>query len=322
MPSVPTRSAFRTAERMASALPAVLVLACRRPEWTERLLQRIVSSGCREVHVVVDGPRQDRRGDAEQVERTREVVRRFGFAAENLWLREANVGGPFGIPKAIDWFFTRTDRGIIVEDDLLPSPSFFRFAAELLSRYEADPRIAAIHGWTCRLRPPESSYYFSRFAPGWGWATWASRWKDFDREGRLWAEVDPAAVLERAGRGDPGFVPYWMEKLHRVYPGGKMHWDYRWSFTNFVLGRLTIAAGVNLVDNTGWGKHATNTTQRLFCQLPASEMQFPLRHPPTVTEDRDADRDEHDSVFLQRPSMRLRYGVAALARGVRALIAR
>jgi GT2 family glycosyltransferase len=291
------------------AAPAVLVLACRRPEFTGRLLRFLVSAGVRDIHVVVDGAKDSSR-DAELVARTREVVRGFDLPKDQLWLRDANLGGPKGVPEAIDWFFSARDRGIILEDDLLPDPSFIRFAAELLQVYENEPRVGAIHGWSSQLRTPPHSYYFSRYAPGWGWATWASRWKDFDREARLWFDVDHERVLRDIANGDASFVAYWMKVLQPVYAGGARNWDYRWLFTNFVLNRVTATASVNLVENTGFGEVATNTKSRLFFLLPTSTMQFPLRHPPEISADLRADCHTHRAVYLWHPWMRFRYRLA------------
>lgn len=288
------------------AAPAVLVLACRRPEFTRRLLRFLVGAGAGDIHVVVDGPRKTP-GDAALVEQTREVVRSFDLPQKQLWLRDANLGGPRGVPEAIDWFFSQRDRGIILEDDLLPDPSFLRFAAELLLAHENDPRVAAVHGWSSQLRAPPHSYYFSRYAPGWGWATWASRWKDFDREARLWSDVDHERVLRGIAEGDESFVAYWTKILEGVYAGGARNWDYRWLFTNFVLNRVTATASVNLVENTGFGEAASNWKSSLFFLLPARQMQFPLRHPPEVRTDLRADRHTHRAVYQWHPWLRLRY---------------
>ena len=67
------------------------------------------------------------------------------------------------------------ERGIILEDDILPRESFFGFCSELLDRYEDDPRVLAISG--CNFVPPEfvtdpGPYRFSRVPHIWGWATW------------------------------------------------------------------------------------------------------------------------------------------------------
>ena len=92
-----------------ATVPAVLVLACRRPAFTERLLRFLVEGGARDIFVAVDGPK-DAPGDAALVERTREVVRGFDLPASRLLLRQRSLGGPQGVPEAIDWFFGARDR--------------------------------------------------------------------------------------------------------------------------------------------------------------------------------------------------------------------
>ena len=297
---------------VSATVPAVLVLACRRPAFTERLLRFLVEGGARDIFVAVDGPK-DAPGDAALVERTREVVRGFDLPASRLLLRQRSLGGPKGVPEAIDWFFGARDRGIILEDDLLPDASFLRLAAELLARYQDQPRVGAIHGWSSQLSPPPHSYFFSRYAPGWGWATWASRWKDFDRESRLWFDADPMRVLREAAQGDAAFVDWWSKVLQQVYTGAK-NWDFRWIFTNFALQRVTATAGVNLVDNTGFGEAASNTKERFFFLQPRTALQFPLSHPADLQADARADRHTQRTVYEWRPWMRLRYRLAGLLR--------
>ena len=50
------------------------------------------------------------------------------------------------IVSGLDWVFSRVDRAIILEDDCLAHPDFFRFCEELLTRYEDNERIMQICG--------------------------------------------------------------------------------------------------------------------------------------------------------------------------------
>ncbi len=112
---------------------------------------------------------------------------------------ERNLGLEANVELGLDWVFSQVDRAIVLEDDCIPDPTFFRFCDELLERYADDPRVWQIGGDT-HLVPPEmfggDSYAFSTWASVWGWATWADRWHahraEFDR--------DHAGAEERVGQ--------------------------------------------------------------------------------------------------------------------------
>jgi hypothetical protein len=57
-------------------------------------------------------------------------------------------------------------RAIVLEDDCLPHPGFFRYCEELLERLRDDERVSAISGCNFRFgkRRTAYSYYFSRYS--------------------------------------------------------------------------------------------------------------------------------------------------------------
>ncbi|HSP63875.1 MAG TPA: hypothetical protein VLQ90_12890, partial [Pyrinomonadaceae bacterium] len=100
--------------------------------------------------------------------------------------------------SGIDWVFEQVEEAIILEDDCLPHPSFFRFCEELLERYRDDERVAAIGG--SNLLPEWSkdtqSYHFSLLGGIWGWASWRRAWRYYDPEIRSWPQVLRTHVIE------------------------------------------------------------------------------------------------------------------------------
>jgi len=48
------------------------------------------------------------------------------------------------VSSGIDWVFEQVEEAIILEDDCLPDPSFFRFCQEMLERFSS--RSAHRHG--------------------------------------------------------------------------------------------------------------------------------------------------------------------------------
>lgn len=58
------------------------------------------------------------------------------------------------------WAFSIVDKCIILEDDIVPSLSFFPFCIELLNRYEDDKRIDRICGMNLLGTYETGSDYF------------------------------------------------------------------------------------------------------------------------------------------------------------------
>ena len=68
-------------------------------------------------------------------------------------------------------------------------------------------------------------------------------------------------------------------------------WDYQWEFARFINSGLTIVPRINLVQNIGFGDHATHTFSNVFkAPSRASELEFPIIHPPAVLQDIKSDR--------------------------------
>ena len=293
MPTPPTSSAPELAT-------PVLLIVFNRPEAARRVLAAVRLAQPARLYVAADGPRPGRPADAALCAETRALL-----AAEINWpctvqtlFREENLGCGLGPATAIDWFFRHEPEGIILEDDCLPTASFFSFCDQLLRRYRYDSRVMHISGNNLarEARQPApagaDSYHFSGRVHSWGWATWRRAWRHFDihltlltelrRRGEL-ANIYPA-WLERQ---------YWLRKFEavRLGPQPPHIWDYQWHFAVACNGGLTIIPAVNLVTNIGFGNAATHTfdPHDQDAHPAAHELNFPLRHPSTVL--RDARRD-------------------------------
>ena len=131
----------------------------------------------------MDGARP-RKNEEDKVQQVRDIVKQVDWPCEvHTLFRDQNVGCGRGPAEAINWAFVNEDRLIVLEDDCVPDPSFSHFCNELLERYKDDKRVYRILG----LSPhPETKFFgqydclFSRYAHTWGWATWKSRWEEFD----------------------------------------------------------------------------------------------------------------------------------------------
>src|SRR3954466_8323485 len=125
----------------------VLFLVFNRPVQTRQVFEEIRRARPRRLYVSADGPRKDRPGDDALCEEVRLIVAAVDWPCElELRAHPSNLGCGVAVSSAIDWFFGHESEGIILEDDCLPDPSFFRLCDELLARYRDDPAVMAIAG--------------------------------------------------------------------------------------------------------------------------------------------------------------------------------
>ena len=309
--------------------PVALILF-NRPESTARVFEAIRDAAPRRIFLIADGPRETHPGDVEACAAARAAVRDVDWDCrvyENF--SSYNLGCGLRPSTGISWVFEHVDRAIILEDDCLPHPSFFRFCEELLGRYAGDERIMLVSGNNFiqnRYSPP-SSYFFNRNIGFWGWATWRRAWQHFDMRPSGWPDLRETGWLEDI-LGDVAQAAYWRDIFERAHQkrGTADHWDYQWTFAVWSQNGLAATPSVNLVSNIGFGAGATHTRANAshLADLPVRAMEFPLEHPLHVVRDRTAD----DLVFRQAfhkagPSLRrrLRQGVVRLApAGVRRIL--
>lgn len=274
----------------------VLVLFFNRPGPLAKVLERVQAARPTRVYLACDGPRPNVDGEHVRVSATRELALSLKWhdPPATRFLRD-NAGCARAVSEAITWFFGQEPEGIILEDDCVPDPSFFRFATELLARYRDDDRVMSIDG-TCfdvRSRPNgslrEGSYAFARSPHVWGWASWARAWKHY----RLNIDEADIQAVPRANfpSGRTASVRGWTRKFRRHAGPNPSTWDYQWALAHFRHGGLVASPARNLVTNvrTDGGAHMQGLD--MWQERPLESMQFPLAHPAIV--DADAELDLH-----------------------------
>ena len=279
--------------------PVVLIIY-NRPDTTREVFAKVAQACPRNLFVIADGPRRERPGDDERCAAARSVVADIQWDCNVLRnYADENLGCKQRVATGLDWVFSLVDDAIILEDDCVPSESFFRFCDELLERYREDERVMHISGDNFLANQPNRifDYYFSRYPHVWGWATWRRAWRYFDVTMKHWKEVpDKGWLMQVFNSVDER--RFWKHAWDSVATGAIDTWDYQWAFACIVESSLCIAPFRNLVTNIGFLAESTHTRHanpRLA--VPASELEFPLRHPELMVRDVAADNDDADLFF-------------------------
>ncbi|WP_342071496.1 hypothetical protein [Yoonia algicola] len=272
----------------------VLFLVFNRPDTTSLVFDAIRQARPQRLYVAADAARDGKEGEAERVALVREIVMAVDWPCEVKTLfREKNLGCKYAVSGAISWFFEQEPAGIILEDDCLPSQSFFWFCQEMLDRYQDDDEIMAVTGTNITSRIKfDGSYFFSNYALMWGWASWARAWKKYDLELESWPSDDDGKLLRELRPGNYAFQVTWKRLLQRTYEGEIDTWDYQWIYSCWRHRGLTIAPTVNLVRNLGFSDDATHTFgfDPIRSNLALNELNWPIVHPNERYVHADADR--------------------------------
>lgn len=270
----------------------ILIIGYNRPDKISKVLQVVSLIKPSHIYFAVDGPKDNQ--DMVNVELTKKAISAVNWNPKVFTKFEVkNLGCRRNVSSAIDWFFEHNEAGIILEDDIIPSISFFQFCAELIERYKKSESIYSISGCNVfekNYLSTKESYIFSRFVSVWGWATWRDAWNEY-RSFEKYAEENIDQVRILLSKVAP---KSYVEACIKTLEGKIDTWDYIWSATILINGGLNIIPKNNLIHNQGFGKDATHTKfYSRYARLEAAETKFPLIHPTSV-EESDTYRREYE----------------------------
>lgn len=278
----------------------VLFLTFNRLDTTQQVFEAIRRARPPRLYLASDGPRDSRPGEEEKVKSVREyVLGHIDWECEVKTLfREKNLGCKYAVSGAISWFFENEEMGIILEDDCLPSNSFFGFCEELLNLYKDDERIFIISGYNMQNRWTkwEGDYFFSYLGGIWGWASWRRAWKNFDPEmNDLHAFAKKNGFQNLLGE-HPGRQR--AKDLFSVMQKKVDSWAYPWAFARHKNSGMACVPSKSLIKNIGFGKEATHTLGSNMDGVEAHEMELPLKNNMFMVVDR-----EYDALFVRRSTI-------------------
>lgn len=277
------------------------MIVFNRPDTTARVFAEVARARPGKLLVVADGPRPHRLGEAEQCAATRKIIEQVDWPCEVLTnYAESNMGCKRRVSSGLTWVFETVEEAIILEDDCVPDPSFYRFCDELLARYRTDERIMMISGDNFqdgKIRG-RASYYFSRYCHVWGWASWRRAWQHYDTEMTDWPTVRMNGLLDKI-LDNPSQVRHWSKTFDIIHSGGVDTWDVQWMYACWRERGLCIIPNANLISNIGFRADATHTKNEMdrFADMLVQPMPFPLQHPSLVSRDGEADRYTERTMF-------------------------
>jgi len=268
----------------------VALFIFKRPDLTQQVFNAIAQAKPPKLFVIADGPRNPE--EAKLCAQARSVIQQVDWDCQVLTdFSEENMKGPWRISSGLDWVFSEVEEAIVLEDDCLPSPSFFQFCQTLLEYYRHDERIMHISGNNFQFgnNCTNYSYYFSKYTHTWGWATWQRAWKHFCLGIPSWPEFYNCKLFEFICDNAYEY-DYFRPIMEKVYTEQSVHWDYAWQYTCWNQGGLSILPSQNLVSNIGFRSDASHTRDpnSPFSNISTEDI-WKIQHPKSVVRHKSAD---------------------------------
>jgi hypothetical protein len=279
----------------------ILFIVFNRIDTAREVLASIRGARPERLFIAADGPRPTKDGEAEKCRAVRDYVLAaidWPCSVQTLF-HDENLGCGKAVSGAISWFFNEVEEGIILEDDCVPSASFFPYCEQLLDRYRQDERVMHIagHNPLGSARAGPFSYYFARNQHCWGWASWRRAWARYSFQIEDLDLFVSGGAIERLFEGRQA-REYWLsifEKMRRLEIDT---WDYQWTYAIFKCGGFCINPAKNLVSNIGFRADGTHTldSDSMFSNNRRYELRA-LRHPTSVEIDPRMIRRINDLAF-------------------------
>ena len=213
--------------------------------------------------------------------------------------------------KTYSVIWNTVDRCIMLEDDILPSVSYFRYCAELLEKYKNDTRIECICGMNHLgvSEDVQSDYFFSRQGSIWGVATWKRTY--LERQSFEYGnDAYVMKLLKQRTKKNPiawnRLKAYSEQEYYEGHVAGNEFWI---EFNMYSQNRLQIIPKYNMINNIGYGEDSEHFDN--FKMLPSSlrgifnmktyEIEGPIKHAKYVIPDIEYEKKRNKIMLYNSP---------------------
>lgn len=280
----------------------VAIQAFIRPQMLQKQWAVIKEARPSILFIRSDGPRETVPTDAELIRQSRAITEDIDWECTVYRLYEEKNIGMYGMMKKCPPFiWSKVDRCIFLEDDLIPSVSYFRFCAELLEKYKDDLRIERITGLNLceKWEDTPDDYFFARVPASSGGALWRRSYEARDLE--LSYAKNPY-VMKHIKQD----LPWYLKEQFVAFaekgsydnhaPGGEFFTRH----AEYLQSKLIIVPKYNLISNVGVGAGSTHTGKHMrtmpkalhkLYNMNVYEYAFPLKHPTFVFPDTNYERE-------------------------------
>ena len=279
-----------------------------RPETFIHVFNAIREARPSILFLVADGPRDGYPDDYRLNEESKKIAENVDWECK-VYRRysDVNLGIDSNSYLAEKWAFQIVDRMILLEDDHVPSQSFFRFCADLLEKYKDDTRIYQICGMNHlgNYEKPNADYFFSKGGSVWGTAVWKRSFDTLDNE-LNYLNDKYALKLLKENTSEIMFSRLFKkgakQRIINLQSEKIVSSELIEAAAFYLNNKLNIVSSKNLISCIGISEnsgHSVNHPLKLpkrirgMFNMKTYELNFPLVHPSYVLPDNEYERNIH-----------------------------
>ena len=234
------------------------IFAYKRPSHLKAVLDSL--SQCAGIQdtplfIFLDGfSEKDTDKDRDAVNATRRLVENHPLTrGAEICKSEQNMGLANSIRTGVTKVLSLYERIIVLEDDIVVSPSFLAYHNFYLDYFCQNENVASIHAYCYPLDEKVKKnlplFFTLRGADCWGWSTWKDRWEAVCWDAKkLFQDISSSGELERFDF--MGAYPYF-KMLENSVEGKIDSWAIHWHASMFLQNKFTIYPQNSFVDNIG-----------------------------------------------------------------------
>ena len=268
----------------------ILILTYNRPNKFLMVLKSLDKIQPYKIYISCDGPKNT--NDINNIKKINENIKNINWKTKvyKNFLNK-NMGPRLGVQNGLNWFFKNEKMGIILEDDNLPSKSFFKFCEELLIKYQNNKKIYAISGFNFKGRTNfgDGDYFISKYFLTWGWATWRRVWNSSNKKLDYWPTWKRNRTLDKI-HNNKLEVRYWAKFIKKYYDGSIIGYDIPFLASMWKDKSFCILPNLNMIKNIGFDYDATYGFNKKYSTPKSINFNRNLKHPLILKTNNAADK--------------------------------
>lgn len=239
-------------------LAPILFLVYNRPVHTRKTVEALKKNELAsqsELFICSDGAKND---DAlQQVKEVRDYIKTIeGFKKITIIEQDKNIGLSRAMISGVTKVVNEYGKIIVLEDDINTSPYFLKFMNEALEFYKDKDKVWHVSGWCHPIDTDNlEDAFLWRCMNCWGWATWADKWRYFEKNPDNLVSTWKKDDIDRFNLD--GTHDFWSQ-VTQNRDGIIDSWAIFWYATIFSRQGLCVNPFISQVENIGFDGSGEN----------------------------------------------------------------